>query len=101
MFDYVRCSYELPNRPAWAKVFQTKDLDCELATYEITTNGYLVETGGIDGAASVPFTGGLRFYDGDDTKWVEYIAQFRRGVLIPPIEQAQPDGSLPTHQPKP
>ena len=52
------------------------------SAYEITTNS-VVEAGGRAGAA---FTGALRFYDGDDKKWVEYVALFRRGELIPPID---------------
>lgn len=47
MYDNIRCKHPLPDAPpAFAQrpecLWQTKDLDCDLSTYEITEDGRLV-----------------------------------------------------------
>lgn len=54
LFNYVRCRYPLPDAEAQDLLFQTKSmLDLQLATYEVTPAGKLiqVEKGGFDVAA--------------------------------------------------
>lgn len=110
MFDEVLCSAKLPGQPPAFVVatgfrFQTKDLDCELATYEITEDGRLVcRDGGWleeDGKGPVDFTGDLEFYqsnwvavsngidftrDGEDYESVTYTARFIDGRLQQIVE---------------
>lgn len=44
MFDYVICHHPLPNKQAWAgeRGYQTKSMDCLMATYTITEDGRLL-----------------------------------------------------------
>lgn len=86
MFDEIVCEYPLPGTaPDFVKPghhFQTKDLDCVLATYTIDADGVISEP---------DFTGKLSFYscngciwargftftpDGSDYETVEYLAEF-------------------------
>lgn len=79
MFDDLLVDYPLPQRPEWAKCFQTKDLSCELERYTLTEDGRLVDGVG----ALVPYTGGVNFYTGAaDTQWIEYVALIKRGHVI-------------------
>ena len=92
MFDHVRCEFPLPGRPVPVPAFQTKDLECELDTYTITSGGILVREKfrGDDEeynrppmeATVVPYTGTIRFY-GDDANrnWYVYEASFHYGHL--------------------
>lgn len=41
MFDHLRCHYPLPLPGLEEALFQTKDLDCQLDTYEIRADGTL------------------------------------------------------------
>ena len=95
MFDDLTCDYALPDRPEWARSFQTKDLNCWMDHYHIHEDGRLVERSGWDGEkyaveTFVPWTGGMRFYEcksqgvGEATRtwWVEYIALFKHGRLL-------------------
>lgn len=101
MFDYVKCSAPLPGEPPAfvgpGHRFQTKDLDCTLAEYEITADGRMVLSGRED---AIDFDGDVNFYDtncvgasinqdgmvhftedGEDAEFVEYVARFADGRL--------------------
>ena len=44
LFNYVRCRYPLPDAEAQDLLFQTKSmLDLQLATYEVTPDGKLIQ----------------------------------------------------------
>ena len=43
MYDNIKCKYPLPDAAAQGVDFQTKDLECTLAEYEITEDGRLIE----------------------------------------------------------
>jgi hypothetical protein len=118
MFDYLKCSYPLPgNPPAFVNPgheFQTKDLECSLDHYEITTDGRLLHEQYDTEDQSDPnaegfmrlagmmtrvnkrwvelkdFTGGVEFHDGapgePEYHWIEYTALFARGKLLELIE---------------
>lgn len=98
MFDYLVCKAKLPGEPPEfvkepGHQFQTKSLDCCLATIEITEDGFL--TGYPD------YHGIVTFYDGnsgacgygfhftkhgEDYEWVEYSAGFSLGKLQAIVE---------------
>ncbi len=110
MFDYVKCSHPLPGDPPqfvrdFGHQFQTKSLDCCLATYKITAEGRLVLDATLGGMTIDPepldFSGELSFYDsnstggghgavftrrGEDSERVEYTAKFDRGNLVEIVE---------------
>lgn len=99
MFDEIICSHPLPTQPPAfvgdGHRFQTKDLECELALYEIAADGRLVlhpRDGSV--AVAVAFHGELSFRtsnlsagwgevvytrDGSDYESVEYAASFVGG----------------------
>ena len=89
MFDDVKCKRTMPDgfEGEW---FQSKDLSCELNTFEITDDGRFVQTGDCqDGKADLPvpkeidFHGWLNFYTNDKTRgWLEYNAKFTDGRLV-------------------
>lgn len=96
MFDDVICEAPLPD--GYEGRFQSKDFDCELATYKITADGRLLRREyewknspdaplGIRrverGWTEVLFHGVLNFYDyADDKSWREYNAKFTDGRLV-------------------
>jgi len=107
MFDNIKCHAPLPGTPPSFvdgpdHLFQTKDLDCELAVYEITDDGRLFQTGKscyADEMAAEPiaYHGTIEFYDGNlsgysdgynftskgqDYESVTYLATFDHGRLI-------------------
>jgi hypothetical protein len=102
MFDNIKCEHPLPDGfDDNLKRFQTKSLDCELATYTITKDGKLVcDVAGQYGTerGEVPnFTGEIEFYtsnwcgsgagyimtDDDQPYWSRtYVAKFVNGKLI-------------------
>lgn len=115
MFDYLACEVELPGpRPA---EMQTKSLDCTMAQHRIRADGrlmlkHVVRTESVpkperpfpdapdDSLMSLAgsirttweeaestFTGSITFYGTVEGVWVEYIALFRHGQLLPPIER--------------
>ena len=106
MYDYIVCRYPLPGTPpdfcaSKDHQYQSKDLDCSLAVYEISEAGELRQ---VDSGASaklseprpVAFHGVLQFYDGnvtacafgasftqngEDSEWVAYEASFVNGTV--------------------
>lgn len=111
MYDYVRCEVALPDGYVPQSGFlQTKDLDCKLTTYTITSDGRLVSdrwhyesvpksetVQSMFGIMKVVkdesdvdhrFHGVLNFYDSEgdhgtgDWKWHEYNAKFTDGRLV-------------------
>lgn len=96
MYDEVMVRVPLPGGPA-RQPFQTKDLECELATYEITADGRLVYE-----ERDINHTGELRFYsiDHDTRHWHEYVATFIRGDLdsIRKVSDGPNDRELPLHK---
>jgi hypothetical protein len=72
MFDLIICRVPLPDDPpAFIKpghLFQSKDLTCDLRTYEITADGRIVdEDGGDSGRHIVEFyTSNIRAMDEDE-----------------------------------
>ncbi len=91
MFDYIVCRYPLPGKaPSFIKkghMFQTKDLECLLETYIISSNGRLSHS---------DFSGKINFYTsniagagagiytstGENAESVDYEAIFKDGYLI-------------------
>lgn len=107
MFDDIICSYPLPTESPFA-AYQSKSLGCEMALYEITSDGRLVQTHGtfgtLDKPEDVPFTGVLEFYNanscasafghlftrnGEDFESVTYEAAFVSGKVTQIIETAR------------
>ena len=101
MYDLVICRYPLPGTPpdfcaSLDHQYQSKSLDCVMATHEITEAGELQQVGpGFlekqDQPETVHFSGVLKFYDGnstasaygvsftpngEDREWVAYEATF-------------------------
>jgi hypothetical protein len=107
MFDNLRCSAPLPGTPPEfikpGHLFQTKDIECSMTTWEITADGRLVEAGepwyegeGHARRDDLDFTGDVNFYDnngvgyshgfsftanGEDYESVTYCALFASGRL--------------------
>jgi hypothetical protein len=113
MFDDLICERMMPDGfDGRGAGFQTKDLDCELATYTITDAGRLVSddchyeetpdherpypdakdwrraVGCVKRVVDRPnvdrnYHGYLRFYTSDEqNKWHEYTAKFTDGTLV-------------------
>jgi hypothetical protein len=106
LFDTVRCEYPLPDARHQDLEFQTKDLDCLLGHYTITTDRRLLlhaEGGkrGLDRDIEWPLHGDLRFYtsikDSGESVWVEYVARFTHGRVewIRPKEEVPPLPDIP------
>lgn len=104
MYDEVKCDYPLPTESLF-EIYQTKSLDCVMATYEITTDGRLLQTaemfGTLDKPESVSLTGIIEFYNsnvcasafghlftrnGEDFESVTYEATFDKGVVTKIVE---------------
>lgn len=104
MYDEITCSYSLPTESPFV-VYQTKSLDCRMATYEITADGHLFLTaeafGRMDKPEAVPLTGIVEFYnsngcasafgheftrDGEDFESVTYEATFVNGNVTQIVE---------------
>jgi hypothetical protein len=105
MYDHIICRYPLPGEPpsfcaGKGNRFQSKSLDCFMATYEITEAGELLQTGNMYGDLEKPetvaFHGVLEFYDsnwaalafgvrftasGEDFESVTYEATFVNGKV--------------------
>ena len=91
MFDDIRCKRTMPDgfEGEW---FQSKDLSCDLSTFEITDDGRFVRTEeftfeegktDIQTPKEIEFHGWLNFYTRDHArKWREYNAKFTDGRLM-------------------
>lgn len=112
MYDNIICSAPLPGTPpAFIKPghqFQSKDLGCTLATYEITADGRLMyvcsgwsEEEKAEAVHQADFHGDLHFYTsnwaamdkdaiytqaGEPYESVDYLARFSNGVLQSIVE---------------
>lgn len=131
MYDNIRCKHPLPGTPpAFAArcLWQTKDLDCDLSTYEITEDGRLLLVETLFGdflpepveVSDVHqdlrfYNSNLRAQDADGTKYtddgsdyesVDYRARFSNGKLDYIVEEgreripARPYSEWP-YRPKP
>src|SRR5579875_1775245 len=98
LFDDIHCDYPLPGNPpafvAKQPDFQTKDLDCCMEHFTITTDGKLRRDSGPDDMGD--FTGTVEFYtsnivasgpgvytrNGEDAESVGYRAVFVHGRVI-------------------
>ena len=94
LFDTVYCESPLPDAPHQELDFQTKDLECLLATYRITQAGRLVlqqrgRQGEPDSEVEWPLHGDLSIYTSKDSTWIEYVARFThdRVEWIRPVEE--------------
>lgn len=93
MFDHIICDFPLPNLPSFVQsghLYQSKDLDCTLATYTIREDGRLLK-----GGKELDYTGVLCFYtsnivgsgaaiytrNGEDAHSIEFEAIFVNGFL--------------------
>ena len=77
MFDDINVDVKLPCR-CKEKSFQTKDFDCQLDTYTITKEGYLLRNN-----ERVHFHGWLNFYTFDENeKWYEFQAKFTDDIFV-------------------
>lgn len=116
MYDDIICRYPLPGEPPnfCAKEgyrFQSKSLDCFMATYEITEAGELLQTGEMYGNLEKPepvdFHGVLEFYtsnwaalaygvrftaSGEDFESVTYEATFVNGKVQSIVETERERG---------
>lgn len=95
MFDSVQCFYPLPGNPppdVHTYEFQTKDLDCTLASYVITHQGELLLhetlcsyfTGTVVIYASNVVAHGVGVYtrNGDDAHYLEYSLKIVDGRVV-------------------
>lgn len=104
MYDEIVCDYALePPPPTWVGPghrYQTKDLDCVLATYRIDPEGRLLLVGTLNGPLAEPepvvHHGELEFHasnirgsgpalytrNGEDAESVGYTALYDRGRLV-------------------
>ena len=108
MYDNIRCKAPLPGTPPHfinsETLFQTKNLECLLYTYEITADDKLMLVEDFDGEEPLPkaeiisnFDDNLIFYtsnmracdgkntytdDGSDYVFIEYRAKFENGHLF-------------------
>ena len=100
MFDTIYCEYPLPEAAHQTLDFQTKNLECALDTYTITSDGRLVRharRGGLwktpeDHDVEWPLHGDIRFYTSKDKVWIEYVARFTHGQVewIRPLAEVDP-----------
>lgn len=125
MYDHIVCKAKLPGTPPafvtdHGHQFQTKDTPEQyLTTYEITEDGRLLDSGGVD----QEFHGDLEFYDsnivgcgpdgsggsvvwtrnGEDAESVDYRARFNAGKLmgIVVIEQTKKPAKSEAARPRP
>ncbi len=104
MFDYVKCEYPLPDPELQTEEFQTKDFDCVMDAYIITSEGRLLlqpsQWVDISGQplndpgppTDIDHHGYLRFYTSRNGPhgrlWYEYSARFTDGQLVS-IERIQ------------
>lgn len=103
MFDTIFCEYPLPEPGHQALGFQTKDLECLLDNYTITSDGRLIRRarrgllGQPDRDIEWPLHGDIRFYTSRDKVWVEYVARFTHGRVewIRPVEEARRAEGVP------
>lgn len=111
MYDLVICRYPLPGTPpdfcaSLDHQYQSKSLDCVMATFEITEAGELKRVSSsfsqeMDQPEPVSFHGVLQFYDGnttgyafgvsftaagEDEEWVAYEATFTNGIVQSMVE---------------
>ena len=109
MFDTIHCEYPLPEPRHQDLEYQTKDLECLLARYTITSDGRLVlhvrqGRGRPDGDIEWPLHADLRFYTSDHSVephvWIEYVARFTHGRVewIRPLEEVPPDPEVPPEE---
>lgn len=86
MFGDLECQVPLPD--GFVDMFQTKDLDCELTMYRITSAGRLVRLNWDSQArvygepTDLNYHGMLNFYGGSSANWHEYDAKFTDGQLV-------------------
>ncbi len=96
MFDWVRCEIPLPD--GWEPkglTLQTKDFDCQLDIYTITSEGRLRHRFDYEDTVNkeidIDYHGNFRFYAtegktsgkrGKDWFWHEYKAKFTDGQLV-------------------
>ena len=87
MYDTIRCYMDLPGPSGYD--FQTKDLECVSADYQITADGrLLVDRAGPwaeipEPGTVVPHEGDLKFYvTANDDTWLEYHATFKDGRCV-------------------
>jgi len=90
MFDEVIFTRPMPDGYTAEASFQTKDMQCELATYRVFDDGRMLkmtngwtEDAPLDPPVDTDFHGWLNFYDLDkDGGWHEYNAKFTDGRLV-------------------
>ena len=96
MYDTLKCDYQLhenkslyngPTIPSYVikDGFQTKDLDCVLKEYVISTHGHLLEER--EGYRNITsFNGVIQFYTSlihkNQSEWWAFDASFRNGYLL-------------------
>jgi hypothetical protein len=107
MYDEIICNYALPTRSPFA-IYQTKSLDCLMATYEITEHGRLVQTSTafqkLEKPEFVNHTGVIKFYNsnasasafgqvftrsGEDFESVTYEADFHNGEIAGSVRETE------------
>lgn len=79
MFDELTCEHPLPQHsgvPDPGKNFQTKEFECYMEAYTITTGGRLLR-GGVD----TDYHGWLEFHEYRGRTWWSYQAKFTDGQL--------------------
>lgn len=101
LFDTVHCEFPLPDPRHQGLEFQTKDLECLLDRYTITSDGRLLRhpwRGGRGPERDVewPIHGDISIYTSQDGTWIEYSVRFTHGRVewIRPREEVRQDPSL-------
>lgn len=85
MYDNVHFEYRMPDGFE-GRSYQTKDLDCELDDYHVTSTGRLLLTEDFSDnrqTGDVNFDGILNIYDSElGGTWHEYNLEFHNGNLV-------------------
>lgn len=84
MYDDVYFDYRMPDGYKAFAGYQTKDLDLELDTYEVSPGGRLLRTSASNDrpTGDMNFDGSLHIYDSDfGRSWHAYDLEFKKGNL--------------------
>lgn len=85
MYDDVHFDYRMPDGYKAFAGYQTKDLDLELDTYEVSPSGRLIRTSASNDrpTGDMNFDGALHIYTSDfGRSWHAYDLEFKNGTLM-------------------
>lgn len=105
LYDTLTCDYPLPDPELQQEEFQTKDLECALDRYRISTEGRLLRLSrkvdlfvkdrhppsAAEPAEDMNYRGDLSFYTRTAKGWIEYRARFTHGYLDWILRPGEPE----------